>query len=95
MSSFESKTVYITIGIDAEMKKDRRFRKFLYDCIHRYFNKDWGDTPSEDAELNEQALKSGDRLLAVYNNPESPNLRIWIITEADRSVTTILFPDEY
>lgn len=95
MSSFESKTVYITIGIDAELKKNRKFRKFVSDSIQKYVNKDWGDTPSEDAELNEQALESGDRLLAVYNNPESPNLRIWIITEADRSVTTILFPDEY
>ena len=95
MSSFETGSFYITRGIDAEMKKNRRFRKFLVDSIRKYVNKDWGDTPSEDAELNEQALESGDRLLAVYDNSESPNLRIWIITEADRSATTILFPDEY
>lgn len=58
MSSFETGSFYITRGVDAEMKKNRRFRMFLIDSIRKYVNKDWGDTPSKDAELNEQALES-------------------------------------
>lgn len=56
MSSFETGSFYITRSVDAEMKKKRRFRRFLIDSIRKYVNKDLGDTPSEDAELNEQAL---------------------------------------
>lgn len=58
MSSFETGSFYITRSVDAEMKKKRRFRRFLIDSIRKYVNKDWGDTPSEEAELNEQALES-------------------------------------
>lgn len=58
MSSFETGSFYITRGVDAEMNKNRRFRRFLIDSIRKYVNKDWGDTPSEDAELNEQAFES-------------------------------------
>lgn len=58
MGSFETGSFYITRGVDAEMKKNRRFRRFLIDSIRKYVNKDCGDTPSEYAELNEQALES-------------------------------------
>ena len=44
--------------------------------------------------MNDEALKCGDRLLAAYKNAEK-DLKIWIITEADRKTTTILFPEEY
>lgn len=62
-------------------------------ALSRYIKCDWGDTCEEDAELNDEAVKNGDdRILAVYNTSQG---KIWIITEWDRSVTTILFPDEY
>lgn len=55
-----------------------------------------GDCCAEDAQLNNDALASGnDRLFSVYNPADHPDWRIWIITEWDRSVTTVLFPDEY
>ena len=51
---------------------------------------------AEDAQLNNEALTFGsDRLFSVYNPADHPDWRIWIITEWDRSVTTVLFPDEY
>jgi hypothetical protein len=58
----------------------------------RHAKGDWGDLDAEDAQLNEDALKHGDRLLSAYGNGD---LRFWIITESDRSVTTILLPEDY
>jgi hypothetical protein len=54
----------------------------------------WGICDRQDWEANDEALKHGGRLLSVYPLPnESDNF--WIITEADRSVTTILLPSDY
>lgn len=53
----------------------------------------WGEVCNNDKQANEQALKDGERLLSAYRT--SRNERIWIITEADRSVTTMLLPEEY
>jgi len=58
----------------------------------RHASGDWGEVCDEDKQANEQALINGDRLLSAY---DVMGKRIWIITEYDRSLTTILFPDEY
>lgn len=55
---------------------------------------DWGDLDQEDKCTNDEALKSGGRLFSSYNL-HGPDHRVWIITEWDRSVTTILLPEEY
>ena len=52
----------------------------------------WGEVPPEDAAANEEALKTGERIMSVYKFGDDT---LWIITEADRSVTTILLPSEY
>lgn len=59
----------------------------------RHQQGDWGSVPLGDAEANLEAIESGCRILSSYflNDRE----RLWIITEADRSVTTLLLPDEY
>ena len=57
-----------------------------------------GDADDEDKQTNDASLKQGLRLLSAYNDDRFPKhgiSTIWIITEADRSATTILFPDEY
>ena len=54
---------------------------------------DWGDLGDEDRESNEFAVKYGDRLLSSYRLSDTE--KVWIITEHDRSVTTILLPDDY
>lgn len=65
----------------------------MFDALHRHANGDWGDVCDEDREENEVALKHGFRLLSVYHTKTGH--KFWIITEADRSVTTVLLPDEY
>ncbi len=61
--------------------------------ISRHMKGDWGDVPPEDAVANTDALRISARLLSSYALPDGA--RIWIITEADRSVTTLLLPEEY
>jgi hypothetical protein len=53
---------------------------------------DWGDLDAHDCRENERSLRHGWRILSSYPVGEE---RIWIITEADRSVTTVLLPEEY
>lgn len=61
--------------------------------LARHLAGDWGVLPAEDAQLNNEALKSDGRLLSSY--PLGGDTRIWVITEWDRSVTTFLLPSEY
>ncbi|CAB3741908.1 hypothetical protein LMG22037_06545 [Paraburkholderia phenoliruptrix] len=62
--------------------------------LARHIHGDWGDLSAEDLASNELALLTGKRLLSSYNLPDGSG-KVWIITEADRAVTTILLPDEY
>lgn len=61
--------------------------------LKRHASGDWGDVPPDDAQANYVALKTGSRLFSSYHI--GPDARIWIITEAERSVTTLLLPSEY
>jgi hypothetical protein len=61
--------------------------------LARHIHGDWGDLSVEDQTANELALLTGRRLLSSYDLPGGG--KVWIITEADRSVTTILLPDDY
>lgn len=67
----------------------------------RHLNGDWGCVGAEDRATNDAALTNGSRLFSAYPiDPSKPCLGhgancVWIITEADRSVTTLLLPDEY
>ena len=60
----------------------------------RHASGDWGDVPAEDAKENEFSLSRRLRLLSAYTLGTGTKI-IWIITEADRSATTILLPSEY
>jgi hypothetical protein len=61
--------------------------------LQRHLNGDWGDLCDEDRRANNDALTHGDRLFSSYQL--TPDLKLWIITEWDRSVTTLLLPEEY
>jgi hypothetical protein len=61
--------------------------------LRRHAQGDWGDLCAEDRAANQQALKYGSRLFSSYNLPNQQT--IWIITEANRAVTTVLLPEEY
>lgn len=64
---------------------------FLY--LARHASCDWGDLYPEDARANDEALQNRTRILSAYTLHDKT--RIWIITEADRSSTCILLPEEY
>mgnify|MGYP001303965363 CR=1 FL=1 len=86
---FELGQLVATRGINVRLLNDSDFSKFLWNSFARYKNCDWGDIPHEDKKMNDSAVKNGDdRIVARYND-------IYIITEWDRSATTILFIDEY
>ena len=61
--------------------------------LRRHMSGDWGELSDEDVKENEFSLKEGLRLLSAYQTGKGQ--KIWIITEADRSATTILLPSEY
>ena len=94
MSKFEIGRQVVTRGVYDKGLEDPEFLKFVNASFVRFTSGDWGDLSEDDKALNEQALKYGDRLMGSYENKER-GWKIWIITEWDRSVTTILFPSEY
>jgi hypothetical protein len=61
--------------------------------IKRHQAGDWGDVDEHDRQENESSLQQGFRLLSVYH--AGNGTKFWIISEADRSVTTILLPEDY
>ena len=73
----------------------------MLDCLRRHMQGDWGCVCEEDVEVNNEAVRAGERILSAYPINETKPSKgfgentFWIITEADRSVTTFLLPDEY
>ena len=64
-----------------------------FSLLRRHVSGDFGNVPPEDAAANLLALAIGARVISSYTLSDST--RIWVITEADRSLTTILKPEEY
>ncbi len=88
---FPSGQVVMTVGVDGLVRQGR-LNAVPY--LRRHLHGDWGDLSDDDRRLNDAALKSGeDRLFSSYQ--VTPDLKLWIITEWDRSVTTLLLPSEY
>jgi len=88
---FSPGRLVLTAGV-SELVQQGRLNPNAY--LRRHLNGDWGDLSEDDRKQNDAALKSGeDRLFSSYQ--VAPDLKLWIITEWDRSVTTLLLPDEY
>ena len=62
-------------------------------ALARHVRGDWGDLDAPDRQENERSLLAGCRLLSAYL--ASNGIKFWIITEADRSLTTVLLPEDY
>ncbi len=80
----------------------QRYQANPFQLLTRHVIGDWGDLCIEDARANNEALKDGTRIFSAYVVPPPLSgdqslapCKIWIITEADQSVTTILLPEEY
>lgn len=96
IDKFSMGKLVMTASVNNRVADDNKYAKFVYDSIQRHLKCDWGDLCKEDKELNDLSLSSEDpgRLFSAYEyNGKSD--RIYIITEWDRSYTTILFPSEY
>ena len=79
----------MTRAIGNAVVEDFVFYQFVFGSLERYKNHDWGDIYEEDKRMNDLAAKNNDdRIVARYSD-------IYIITEWDRSYTTILFCNEY
>lgn len=68
-------------------------RETMTHALGRHVTGDWGDLCEADKTENELSVEQGCRILSAYLYESAP--KFWIITEADRSATTILLPDEY
>jgi hypothetical protein len=62
--------------------------------LQRHITGDWGEVSEDDRRENNLAATEGFRILSAYTLPRT-GVKLWVITEADRSVTTLLLPDEY
>jgi len=89
---FELGQTVMTRGINALLEEEVITHSDLMDIMTQHVNGDWGDICEEDKESNDYALKNDERLMSTYT---VKGQKLWIITEWDRSVTTILLPSEY
>lgn len=92
-SKFPLGQLTVTSRVNNRIADDTDFAKFVLVSLRRHAVCDWGEICESDKQLNNTSLETGDRLVSAYDSPVLP--KIWIITEADHSVTTVLFPDEY
>lgn len=85
--------LYATPGILAVMKDDAS-AAYIMECLRKHATGDWGMVDADDKALNDMAVRTGNRIMSAYPLPDDGD-NFWIITEADRSVTTFLLPSEY
>ena len=94
MQKFKQGQVFLTKRINNAIDDNEQFARDYMRAVQMYTQADFSDMEhQEDIESNYEAIKTGDdRIFATYNTCEG---KIYIITEFDRSATTILFTDEY
>ena len=93
MKRFELGRTVMTRAVADVTADNEQFAKDVTAALDKYISCDWGTSGEEDWQFNNNAVESGeDRILAAYETCEG---KIWIITECDRSYTTILFPSDY
>lgn len=93
MKKFNLGRLVATFSVGNRMKYDTSFNMFVAVSLQRYESCDWGTLSDEDKAQNDHAVEHDERIMGQYECAGQP--KIWIITEWDRSVTTILFPEEY
>ncbi|MFQ6591054.1 MULTISPECIES: hypothetical protein [Pseudomonas] len=89
---FEPGALMMTAGVHLLIEKEL-LNFHLY--LNRHLSGDWGEICDKDKLSNEQALQYGERLFSSYEIEAGDQKKLWIITERDRSVTTLLLPSEY
>lgn len=98
-NTLETGLILATDLVKMIMAKNPQFSIFCQNCLQNHKTGNWGDLEEEDKESNDFALQNNERILSSYKFPADLKIenevKIWIITEYDRSVTTLLFPSEY
>lgn len=95
---FQSGSLVETRSISDATLEHQPFLVFVLNSLMRHFKCDWGDLSHDDWAANDAALEIGERLFSSYNIPVGLYTladKVWIITDSDRSYTTILFPSDY
>lgn len=98
MSLFKTGQIVTTDGIARAMMLDHGFLEAVRGCLTRHCLGDWGDACEVTKKQNDEALeaeRSGKLIDSLFSVYDIDGREIFIITEIDRSVTTVLFPDEY
>ncbi len=97
MASFQLGGIYMTRGVAELLTENPAFTAHIQQALARYITRDWGEMSESDKRSNDFAVADpdGGRVFAAYKHREHEDWKIWIITEADRSATTVLFPDDY
>ena len=98
MSLFETGTVVMTCGIRDLMFSDEHVQEVVQNCLERHCKGDWGDLCEDDKAMNDESLeaeKNGGWTDSLFSSYETDVGKIYVITECDRSATTILLPEEY
>ena len=85
---FQPGEIYTTPGVRAATTTDE-----IAAALARHLCGDWGEICAEDAATNEDAIEGGGQLMSVYTS--ASGIVYWVITESDRSVSTLLLPDDY
>lgn len=95
MSKVNIGEVFVTSGINEKMYKSETFSRDVVLSLHKFESADWGDTSEEDALLNDRSVQDG--TLDIMGAYETSEGRIWIKTDRtpDKTITTVLFPNEY
>lgn len=92
---FNSGVFVATRAVFDRIDRDPVFESFVHMALKMHLQGNWGDICDEDWDTNQEALKNGGRLFSAYWMDDSHTEKIWIITESDRSTTTVLFPSDY
>ena len=92
MGLFNTGRTVMTRAIAITSSEEPKFAKFVLDSYRKHIIGNWGDLDESDKKANDKALKTDDRILSAYNMDDR---KIYIITEWDRSYTTVMFANEY
>jgi len=92
MAKFKLGQIVMTRGVNDLVAENEEFAKFVWNSLKRHATGDWGDLSEQDKKENEFSLDKHLRILSAYKKDK---WKIWIVTESNREITSILFPEEY
>ena len=94
MKKFDLGQVVMTQGVMSLIEKEPLLEIEIGSSLYSHCINEWGNLCEEDKKANDYAVEHGEKILSAYEIGEN-KIKIWIITEWDRSYTTILLPEEY